>query len=620
MTTHKALINALPLIASALGDKYGVKVVFGNYRTAATNGNTIFMPNLPLDDKAVGILANGFIDHEASHVKETEMAVFGRKDVKGLRKHLLNIVEDLRIEQAMMNRYPGTRKNLARLVEHLVEVGFFSLDDDMSEADLLVSTALYCGRADVLSQEGLYDLANKSEERFAKAMGKGPMVKLRALLKSAESLTSTREALGLADKILAMLKEEQEKAEQQQQQQGQSGDDQGQSDDSDQSDDSGDSGSSSGDKDDDQSQSGDGSGDDQGDQDDSDDKSGNSSSKGDSDDQGDNQGDSSGDDKPDGDGDDSGQAGGDDSDGSDSSDTTSGNGAGGDDDLAEALKRALEASDDDVTVKSDMGDVIADQLKQDLDQVPQDEIVRCDPSEELEAIGPLPPVQRSDVKRETVKMRAKLIAKIETMLRERTYTARSGRKIEGQKLSRVAVGDPRVFRKTDEKRGLDTAVHVLVDRSGSMNSGGRMQIAMKSTMALMSTFDNIKGVSSAATMFPGVTRLTDFHQNVAQTKHRYVPSTMGTTPLGEALLWLIQDMAERREKRKMVIVLTDGQPNDPALCHRLIKRMGKYDIEVIGIGIETMATEGLFPTSAVINDVRELPNTLFNLIQEKLVQ
>lgn len=619
MTTHKALIGALPLIASALGDKYGVKVVFGNYRTAATNGDTIFMPNLPLEDKAVGILANGFIDHEASHVKETEMAVFGRKDVKGLRKHLLNIVEDLRIERAMMNRYPGTKKNLARLVEHLVEVGFFSLDDDMSEADLLVSTALYCGRADVLSQEGLYDLADKSEERFAKAMGKGPMVKLRALLKSAESLTSTREALGLADKILAMLKEEQEKAEQQQQQQGQSGDGQSQDDDSGQSDDSKGSDSSSDDSDDDQSQSGDGPNGDQDDQDDSDGKGKGSSSQDDSDDQGDDQGDSS-DDKSDEDGNGSGQADGDDSDGSDSGDTTSGDGAGGDEDLAEALKRALEASDDDVTIKSDMGDVIADQLKQDLDEVPQDQIVMCDPSEELDVFGHQPPVQRSDVRRESVKMRAKLIAKIETMLRERTYTARSGRKIEGRKLSRVAVGDPRIFRKTDEKRGLDTAVHVLVDRSGSMNSGNRIDIAMKSTMALMSTFDNIKGVSSAASTFPGVTRLTDFHQNVAQTKHRYVPSVMGTTPLGEALLWLIKDMAERREKRKMVIVLTDGQPNDPGLCHRLIKRMGKYDIEVIGIGIETMATEGLFPTSAVINDVRELPNTLFNLIQEKLVQ
>lgn len=618
MTTHKALIGALPLIASALGDKYGVKVVFGNYPTAATNGNTIFMPNLPLDDKTIGVLANGFIDHEASHVKETDMSVFQRKDVKGLRRHMLNIVEDLRIEQAMMNRYPGTRKNLSRLVEHMVDVGFFSLDDDMSEVDLLVSTALYCGRADVLSQKGLYDLANKSEERFAKAMGKGPMVKLRALLKTAENLGSTPEALGLADKIIAMLKEEQEKAEQQQQQ-GQPDSSQSQSGDSDQSGDSGD--SSSDDSDDDKSQDGDSS---DGSQDDSDDKGDSSSSQGDSDDQGDGQGDGQGDasndDKSDEDGDGAGSAGGDDSDSSDSGDTQNGKGAGGDEDLAEALKRALEASDDDVTVKSDMGDAIADQLKQDLDDVPQGDIVHCDASEEVEVLGGHPPVLRSDVKRESVKMRAKLIAKIETLLRERTYTARSGRKIEGRQLSRVAVGDPRVFRKTDEKRGLDTAVHILVDRSGSMGSGNRMQIAMKSTMALMSTFDNIKGVSSAASMFPGVTRLTDFHQNVAQTKHRYAPSPMGTTPLAEALLWMIRDMADRRETRKMVIVLTDGMPNDPGICQKLIKKMGKYDIEVIGIGIETMAVAGLFPTSAVINDVRELPHTLFNLIQEKLVQ
>jgi len=620
MSTHKALIGALPLIASALGDKYGVKVVFGNYPTAATDGDTIFMPNLPLENKAVGVLANGFIDHEASHVKETDMSVFKRSDVRGLRRHMLNIVEDLRIEQAMMNRYPGTRKNLSRLVDHLVDTGFLSLNEDMGPADLLVATALFCGRADVLAQKGLYDLAGKAEKRFEATLGKGPLVKLRALLKEAETLGSTQEALSLADKIITMLEEEQKKAEQQQ---GQSGNDQSQNDNSD-DDGSGDTDSSSGDSNDgqgdDQDKSSDGSGGNQDDAEDSGEKGNDSSSQDDSDDQTGAQGGSSEDDDSDEDGDSSGQAGGDDSDSDDSSNDAGGNGAGGDNDIAEALKKALEASDDDVTVKSDMGDAISDQLTKDLGQVPSDEIVRCDPSEEMECLGQRPAVSRSEVKRESVKMRAKLIAKIETMLRERTYTARSGRKIEGRKLSRVAVGDPRIFRKTDEKRGLDTAIHLLVDRSGSMATADRMGIAMKSTMALMSAFDNIKGVSSAATMFPGVTRLTDFHESVVQTKHRYVPSTMGSTPLAEALLWLIKDMAERREGRKIVIVLTDGMPNNPQLADRLIRRMAKHDIEVIGVGIETMATEGLFPTSAVINDVKELPNALFNLIQEKLVQ
>lgn len=626
MTTHKALIGALPLIASALGDKYGVKVVFGNYPTAATDGKTIYMPHLPLEGKAVSILANGFIDHEASHVANTDFRVFGMKSLSPVQRNLLNILEDLRIEQAMMKRYPGTRKNLNRLATHMVEVGAFSLRSDMSEIDILLATALFCGRADVLSQEALIELANDAEKLFEKRLGKGALVKMKALLMDAHVLVSTKAALDLANKMIEMLKEEQKKAEQQQQQ-SQSDDNQDQNDDSSPSDDSSD--SSSDDSDEDQSQDGssgsssDDSGDDSGD----DQAQGSGNSDDDQDDQGDadgksDKGSSSEDDSKgqDGsDGDDSGDSAGDGSDDS-STDQAGGSGAGGKDDLADALKRALEASEDDVTVTTDLGDAISDQLKQDLADVPHDQLVKCDPLEEMEHVGTRPPVQRSDVRRETVKMRAKLIAKIETMLRERTYTARTGRKIEGRQLSRVAVGDSRIFRKTDEKKGLDTAIHVLVDRSGSMQAGNRMPIAMKSTMALMSTFDSIKGVSSAATVFPGLTRLTNFNQTVSATKHRYVPEPMGTTPLGEALLWLIKDMADRRENRKIVIVLTDGAPNDPEICRKLIKRMAKHDIEVIGIGIETMAVEGLFPTSAVINDVRELPGKLFNLIQEKLVQ
>lgn len=604
MTTHKALIGALPLIARALGDKYGVRVVFGNYPTAATDGQTIYLPNLPLEGKAVSILANGFIDHEASHVANTDFTVFARKDLTPLRRHMLNIVEDLRIEQAMMKRYPGTKKNLNLLAKHMVEEGAFALRDDMGEADILVATTLFCGRADVLAQEGLNDLANNAENKFEAMMGKGPLVKLRALLREANTLASTKEALTLTDKIITMLKQEQEKAEEEQ----------GQPDNKDnQNGDSGESGDSSGSdsqSDDGRQQSGDSS-------DDSDDDSGDSSSsaasKDDSSDSSD-QGDSSSS-KDDSDGNESGS----DSASGESSDQP-GDSAGGKKEFAKALSRALDASDDDVTVTTDLGDAISDQLKQDLSEIPDDQLVKCDPLTEDDIVGERPPILRSEVKRETVKMRAKLISKIETMLRERTYTARSGRKIEGRKLSRVAVGDPRIFRKTDEKQGLDTAIHVLVDRSGSMSTGNRMPIAMKSTMALMSTFDNIKGVSSAATVFPGLTRLTDFNQSVSTTKQRYVPQPMGGTPLGEALLWLIRDMADRREDRRIVIVLTDGAPNDPRMCQRLINQMTRYGIEVIGVGIETMAVDGLFPTSAVINDVRELPGTLFNLIQRKLVQ
>lgn len=46
-------MKAMPLVASMLGNKLGVKVVIGSSDTAYTNGDTIFLPPLPVDDEGV---------------------------------------------------------------------------------------------------------------------------------------------------------------------------------------------------------------------------------------------------------------------------------------------------------------------------------------------------------------------------------------------------------------------------------------------------------------------------------------------------------------------------------------------------------------------------------------
>ena len=52
MIQNKHIIKSLPLLAAALGKKYGVEVVIGGdsaYTKACTNGRTIYLPALPLD-------------------------------------------------------------------------------------------------------------------------------------------------------------------------------------------------------------------------------------------------------------------------------------------------------------------------------------------------------------------------------------------------------------------------------------------------------------------------------------------------------------------------------------------------------------------------------------------
>ena len=102
------LARALPLIAMVLGDKLGLTVtVQGNM--ACTDGKHINIPVLPENDIDSLVAVRGFLDHEAAHVRFTEMSAVKPPGFVG---SLMNLLEDIRIEHAMSGLYPGSKQNL----------------------------------------------------------------------------------------------------------------------------------------------------------------------------------------------------------------------------------------------------------------------------------------------------------------------------------------------------------------------------------------------------------------------------------------------------------------------------------------------------------------------------
>lgn len=72
MIRMKDIMKSLPLVASVLGERYGVEVRIGG-DSAFTNGRVIQLPSLPHDsDEGVLALARGFLDHEAAHIRHTD--------------------------------------------------------------------------------------------------------------------------------------------------------------------------------------------------------------------------------------------------------------------------------------------------------------------------------------------------------------------------------------------------------------------------------------------------------------------------------------------------------------------------------------------------------------------
>ena len=164
----KTLNRAMPIVAAALGRKFGVNVIVGGTtasQTASTDGNTIWIPDLPADS-ALREVAWGFLAHEASHVRSTDMTVFRAAALKSpLQKTLLNILEDIRIEQAIRRSYPGTKKTLETVVDWMIGNHRLCAPDPKDHpASILTGYLLLTLRCRVLEQTALTAFAAQAEK------------------------------------------------------------------------------------------------------------------------------------------------------------------------------------------------------------------------------------------------------------------------------------------------------------------------------------------------------------------------------------------------------------------------------------------------------------------------
>ena len=90
----------------------------------------------------------------------------------------------------------------------------------------------------------------------------------------------------------------------------------------------------------------------------------------------------------------------------------------------------------------------------------------------------------------------------------------------------------------------------------------------------------------------------------------------GGTPLFPALGDVLVELSMTKEKRKVIFVITDGDPDSPHETHALVKLIEKTpDTDIVGIGI-CSETSWLFEKSVRIDDIETLPEALFSLAKD----
>jgi hypothetical protein len=222
-------------------------------------------------------------------------------------------------------------------------------------------------------------------------------------------------------------------------------------------------------------------------------------------------------------------------------------------------------------------------------------------------------------------MATRLSGLLQTQTLSRPHTGRRGR-VDGTRLHRLAVQNLRVFQRPAERQGIDTAVHILLDCSSSMEEC--MPLANAACFSVASALRRIRGVNVGVTAFPGTWDCEEPCTVAPILKHgqrmhtRFAARAYGSTPMGEALWWTCQEMMTLKEERKIVLILTDGHPDSIPNTEAALDVTRAMGLEVIGIGIGQYGEYilKLIENSRVINGINELAPAMFGVLQQALTE
>lgn len=621
----RASLGALPLIVQAMVDKgqNPIKIVMNaQMQTGATNGNTIWLCPLPLpaDDADVDAfvlmtaMAYGLCHHEVGHINATDFSVLAEmKSAKetALVADLVNIIEDVRQENEYIRRKPGTKVYLDALSAAMIVKGLLPpVTEQHPPVQAFLSYLLYRLYFEYRHDATCRELYLGAEVVVRGMFPSSVFTRLDNLLMRMTDLRDSDDTYELAREISLMLDDEAKKeAENQSSQDAQAGD--------------------CGDA----SSGGQGAGNQSSGQSDGSSQASQQAPGG----NGNENGSASQDQAA---GSQSGQSGAD----AQSQSSTDQGGASG---QAQNPTAANPGSDtpaspsplaqlvDPAQQGGSIGDKhqMAQQALRDLaDEGRNESFATLDLASSVNTLPKLTNEvsgQHRDyscVMSQTTQIRTKLVKEIQAKTQSDTTIGARGRRLSSSHLHRIAAGDGRVFSRTTEEIDMDTAVLLIVDGSSSMREeikGSRDQQrimkAMDSCFATARALEMIDGVSVACMMFPQYEVIKPFDVRRSQPE-RYRLKTGGSTPMDTAIYVGARLLAKTEKSRRIMLVMTDGEPDNPYTAKAAIDAVGRSGVEVMGLGMATDAGATLFDRWVVLNDLSNLPHTLLTLVRGSLQQ
>lgn len=204
----------------------------------------------------------------------------------------------------------------------------------------------------------------------------------------------------------------------------------------------------------------------------------------------------------------------------------------------------------------------------------------------------------------------------------RRYLSRG--KIDGKSLSRILDGNvcAKRIEKTQES---ELHITLLLDSSGSMSEKNRNTSAVLATVVFQEVCKKLK-IPIAVVGFSGGTFeiFTDHKLKNRNAQYNIVKFLAGGgTPLGEALEIVRHRLKSVKEADKIVIVVTDGKPNDSSLVLSQLRALKSDGIKVYGlaIGQDKEDLQKLFGVNCIyLENLKQLPDHLCRIIEKNILK
>ena len=231
---------------------------------------------------------------------------------------------------------------------------------------------------------------------------------------------------------------------------------------------------------------------------------------------------------------------------------------------------------------------------------------------------------------------------------------RSGRLDVRRNAARIVQFGGNVFRRRTEETAVNTALSILIDLSGSM-SGDKLQLSAQASIAIAEALDPV-GVPLEISGHH--TCLTQKTQQAHANRQNYDPkygrlqnikmpifkgyddtlsicrSALGAIPYysyganadGDAIMMAAKRLLDRREERKVMLVLSDGSPaySSETKCEHqhtrdCVEWCRANGIRIVGLGILDDSVRRYYPEYIVINNIAEFATTYVDQVAKLLV-